>query len=586
MTLPSLLAAAAEGAKSAIEFKLTGLDIAIMALAICTILGVGAFFARRQTGTKSYFLGGSSMPGWLVGFSITASMISAMTFLAIPGFTFKENWLWVLPSFSFLLLGFLSAWLIVPFFRRVNTPSGYAFLEHRYGTWARVYAGVGFMAFNLLRLGVVLYVTCIALDEFIPVHALVEGTRALCGVEALPGIFDAPIVWMILFLGIVATLYTMSGGFEAVVWTDFLQSMLFIFGGAVLLPTILTHIPGDFFGLKTIFEMAGPIGQNKMSFGSFEFNFAEKTFWVVIISTLFMDASNYTTRQDLIQRYRAPKNLFHARMAVIIGACTVVPIWIYFNFLGTALWTFYEINPSDVVETFRNSQPEKIVPFFMANNLPMGLKGLFLAAILAASLSTMAPMLNACTVTWVDDFYHRFIVRNKSDKHYMNVGRISTGLIGVLMITSATLIYTTRSQTLQNLQTTFAMVCSIGLFGLFMIGFFAKGVGNRSAKYAACVVVPVGLFWTVAYIIKTSPELPSSLATRFFNPEGGASLAELVSKFEGWQLAFGQWIPDIFWMVVFMNLLMIGCALGFAAILPKEKVDIDNLFPENSADKP
>ncbi len=553
-----LLSAAGEAAPAASEiaftFKLSAIDIFILVGAIAFNLSVGAFFARRQTGTKSYFLGGGTMPGWLVGFSITASMISAVTFLGIPGFSFKENWLWVLPNLSFLFLGFLCAYFIVPFFRKVNTPSGYAFLEQRYGVWARVYAAVGFMSFNMIRLGVVLYITGIALEEFIPFGQLLQWSEGAMGAE-FPGLLHEPIFWVILLFGAVATIYTMCGGFEAVVWTDFFQSMLFIFGGATLLPVILYGISQTtdlsmFGSLQEIFSRAAAAG--KLSFGSTEFTFHEidgrKTVWVMILSTLFMDASNYTTRQDLIQRYRAPKNLFHARMAVIIGACTVVPIWLYFNCLGTSLWAYYEINPDVTVETFRNVVPEKIVPYFMAQYLPTGLKGFFLAAILTASLSTMAPMLNACTVTWVDDFYHRFIVRNKPDLHYMRVGRVSTCIIGIFMIVSALLIYAFRSQTLQNLQQTFAMICSMGLFGLFMVGFFSKRVGNRAAKYAACVVVPLGLLWTAAFFMKKDGMIPEWV-----------------------------WVPDIFWMTVLMNLIMIALALLFAAFLPKEKRNLDNL---------
>ena len=541
----SLLAQATETA--ALTFKLTWLDGAILLGAIIFNLSVGAFFARRQTGTGSYFLGSGKMPGWLVGFSITASMISAMTFLAIPGFTFKENWAWVLPSFSFLILGFLSAFFIVSFFRKVKTPSGYAFLEQRYGTWARVYAAFLFICFNLMRLGVVLYVTSIALDEFLPVGSFLTNLQNELG-SPFPWPFNESIVWLILLLGLVATIYTMCGGFEAVVWTDFFQSMLFIFGGATLLPIILYHIAQSvdvsFLGaLAEIFDRASAAG--KLSIGHTELTFSEvdgsKTLWVFLISTLFVDANNYTTRQDLIQRYRAPKDLFNARVAVIIGACTVVPIWIYFNFLGTSLWAFYDINPSETVEAFRNSAPEKVVPYFMATYLPAGLKGFFLAAILTASLSTMAPMLNACTVTWIDDFYHRFLVKGRTDMHYMRAGRVSTLAIGLFMIGSAVLIFALRTQTIQNFHATFAMVFSIGLFGLFMVGFFTKRVGNRAAGLATAIVFPLGILWAILYSID-----PSS-------------------------------VPDILWLTVFLNLLLVVLAFGCSLIFPQEKKDLKNL---------
>ncbi len=567
-------------------FKLTWFDVLIMCGAIVFNLSVGAYFSRKQTGTKSYFLGGGNLPGWLVGFSITASMISAMTFLALPGYTFKEDWFWVLPSFCFLILGVLSAYFIVPFFRRVQTPSGYAFLEQRYGTWARVYAAVGFMTFNLMRLGIVLYVTSIALEEFLPVAGALRAFEGAMGGD-LPWLFHEPIFWVILILGAVATLYTMFGGLEAVIWTDFFQSMLFIFGGATLLPIILYQISqvtdvSFLGGFSEIFTRAAEAG--KLSIGSTELTLGEvdgkKTLWVVMISTLFVNANDYTTRQDFIQRYRAPKDLFNARFAVILGACTVVPIWLYFNFLGTSLWVYYDIAPDATVDAFRNIAPEKIVPYFMAQYLPVGLKGFFLAAILTASLSTMAPMLNACTVTWVDDFYHRFIVRNKPDMHYVRVGRVSTCLIGVFMVTSATLIYVWRSQTLQNMHATLAMICSIGLFGLFMVGFFSKGVGNRAAFCASSIVVPLGLLWSAFYFIKNSEGFPASFGGWLhenFLGGGSASLEEVIASVSQFHANMDNWVPDIFWLTVFMNLLMIGLALLFSKIFPQEKKELKNL---------
>lgn len=502
--------------------RISLIDMLIVGGCLVATLLIGLYFSRRQTGTSSFFLGGGKMPGWLVGFSILASMISTMTFLAIPGFTFKEDYRWVLPSFSFLIMAIFAMVVLVPFFRGITTPSGYTFLEQRFGIWARVYAAGGFMLFNLLRLGVVLYVTSLSLEIFLGI----------------------PTLWLMVILGIVTTLYTMMGGFEAVVWTEFFQALVLVAGAAILVPAAVNLVPGGFNG---VIDLAYPAG--KMSLGSMEFNFAEKTIWVMILASLFINASDYTTRQDFIQRYRAATTIGQARIALAIAAFTVVPVWLYFNFLGTALWAFYQTNPDPVVSGFAETAPEKIVPYFMLTHLPQGLNGVVLAALLMAALSTLAPILNACAVTWIGDFHQRFISSSSDERHYLKLGRIATGIFGLLTIFIAIWIHAVRTQTLQDLQATGAMVFSAGLFGLFLLGFFSARTGRRSALLATgCTIALV-----IAWVILNSTPVQSAY------PE------------------LSGWIPDTFWVPVISNILLPTLALLFSRIFNDPLQDLGNL---------
>lgn len=479
--------------------------LVILAACLLVSLSIGKYFSKRQTNAKSYYLGGGNMPGWLVGISISASMISAMTFLAIPGFSFKEDLRWVVPSFSFLIMAIFAITVLIPFFRKGTTPSGYAFLEQRFGPWARIYAAGGFLLFNVLRLGVVLYVTCLSLEVF----------------------FGIPAIWLMLILGVVATLYSMMGGFEAVVWTEFFQAIVLILGAVIMVPVVLYSIPG---GIGAVFDMAVPAG--KMSLGSFEFTLVEKTVWVMVLSSLFYNASDYSTRQDFIQRYRAPKSIKQARIAVVIGALTVVPVWLYFNFLGTTLWTYYQVNPDPVVTEFTVNAPEKIVPYFMSTQLPPVVTGFVLGAILMASLSTLAPILNACAVTWASDFHPRFFPNSTRDE--LRLGRATTRAIGVIMIALALLIHVLRTQTLQDLQATGQMLFSAGLFGLFLIGFFGHRISIRASLCAAVCTVGTVLLWFAAFTWK-----------------------------------WVSWAPDPFWIPVLSNIGLPLLAVIFNKLLPR-----------------
>jgi solute:Na+ symporter, SSS family len=497
----------------------------VLILGVCFIISIciGLFFSRHQGGTSGYFLGERKMSGWLVGFSITASTISAMTFLGLPGFSYKEDYRWVVPSCTFILMGMLAMIFVVPFFRRVVAPSGYTFLEERFGTWARVYAAAGYLLLQLFRLGIVLYATCMALEVFLGV----------------------PVVWLIVAVGAVATSYTVLGGFKAVVWTEFFQGMVLLTGAAVVIPVAIHLIPG---GVGTVFHLAIPAG--KMSLGNTRFTMAGKTVWVMIVASLFTNASDFTTRQDYIQRYRAPRTLGQARLAVAIASLSVGPIWIGFNFLGTVLWTYYQTHPDKVVTDILAREPEKIVPIFMSSHLPAGLNGLVLAAISMASLSAIAAILNASAVTWVYDFHERFITPLRDEKHTLRLAKATTGIVGAGMILLALWIRAMRSGTLQDLQGTGHMVLSAGLFGMFMVGFFSTRVGRRAALWSASATLTLVVIWV-------------ALGTPW--------------SLEAWPI-LAQWVPDRFWIPVISNLLLPFLALMFAYIFRDAPVRSNSVF--------
>jgi SSS family solute:Na+ symporter len=514
---PPLLAGIARSSSS------RAVDLGILGLCFGVSLAIGWFFSRRQTGTSSYFLGEQKMQGWLVGCSMTASTISAMTFLGLPAVSFKEDYHWVLPGFTFILIAVLAMFIAVPFFRRVVTPSGYAFLEERFGTWARIYAAAGFLLFKLLRLGVVLYATCMALEVFLGI----------------------PVIWLMTGVGLVATLYTMIGGFKAVVWTEFFQGLVLVTGAAVIIPVAIHLIPG---GFSTILRLGLPAG--KMSLGGAHFSLAGKTVWVMIISSLFFNASDFTTRQDFIQRYRAPRTLGQARLALAIACISVVPIWVGFNFLGTVLWTYYQTHSDPGVADIMAREPEKIVPYFMSACLPAGLNGLVLAAISMASLSAIAAILNASAVTWVYDFHERFIAPIRSESQALRLSKVSTGVTGLIMILLALAIHAMRTGTLQDLQATGQMVLSAGLFGLFMVGFFSNRIGRRAALSASAVTLLLVVIWMA---------LETPWARRVWPAATAAT-------------------PDPFWIPVISNLCLPLLALLFARLFGDAPMRSNQVF--------
>ncbi len=505
------------------QLLLSPIDITIILLCILASVGIGVFFSGRQTSMNSFFLGSKGMSGWLLGFSMTGTMISAMSFLASPGYAFAEDFRYVYPGFVMIFTGFLAMYFIVPLFRKVNTPSGYEYLEKRFGPWARLYMAFGYLAFNVMRLGVVLYAASLAL-------------HVVLGVDILT---------VMLVLGIVSTFYTMLGGFEAVIWSELLQVVILFAGAAVLVPMALNLVDGGF--LKVV-EMGWESG--KFSPGSLEFSFMEKTVWMMMISACFSTLAEYGTRQDFIQRYRAAKSLNHARLAIFVGAVTIVPTWIYFNFLGTSLWAYYEINPDGyVAQMLLRGTPEEIVPYFIATQVPNGLRGLVMGGILMATLSTLAPMINACSVTFMGDFYQNYIHKKGDARHYLKASRVCTVLMGVLMFVVALLINSWRNNTLQDFSNILALVLSAGMMGLFFVGFFSTRVSSKAAFTAMAVTVALMVTW----LMLSSPTVQAA------HP------------------GLESWVPNLLWACVFSNGFFIVFVLLIARFFPKPARDLSDV---------
>jgi SSS family solute:Na+ symporter len=227
------------------------------------------------------------------------------------------------------------------------------------------------------------------------------------------------------------------------------------------------------------------------------------------------------TDQMTIQRYCAPSSEKEARKALYVSAFLSLPVWIYFTFIGTAIFVFYKVFPSSELAGI---VPERILPFFILREVPMGLAGFVVAGLLSAAMSTLDSSINASAATVTNDFYKRFYNQNATEKHYLRFGMICSLFFGAVMIVFALIIHYTRTQTLADLQALLVSVLSGGLLALFWLGFFGKRVGNFVAATAVIVAVVSSCLW-------------------LFVPSISAKM------------------PDKFWMIILVNLLSFGVGM-------------------------
>jgi len=463
--------------------SLPTLDFIVIAAYLAGVVGLGCYFLRRSRGTEAFTAAKRSMPGWAVGLSVFGTYLSSISFLALPGKAFMANWNPFVFSLSLPLAAWVATRFFVPFYRDGGGISAYEHLEHRFGTWARVYATLCYLLTQVARMGAVMYLLGLPL-------------QALLGWD---------IRWIIVVTGVLTTLYTCLGGIEGVIWTDAIQSIVLIAGAvscAVLLPLDLPEGPSQ------LFRVAAE--HHKFSLGSFGLGLGESTFWVVLIYGLFINLQNFGIDQNYIQRYHAARSRREADKSVWLGAMLYVPVSAMFFFIGTGLFVYYtaqpERLPAEIWQQVAAGKGDNVFPYFIVDRLPAGVTGLLIAAIFAAAMSTLSTSLNCAATLTLSDFYKRFLRPRASERESMLVlygGTLGWGVIGV-----ATALAMIRVQSALDAWWELASIFSGGMLGLFLLGFISR----RARSPAAATGVVLGVLVILWMTFSPTSTWPESLA--------------------------------------------------------------------------
>ena len=464
-------------------------DLAAIATLLGIVIAIGAHSARKLGSADGYFLANRSLPGWAVGLSMMATIASTLTFLAFPGKTFAGNWEFIPSQVLYFVPAIAAYFIFMPFYRRAKFRSAYEYLEHRFGCWARLYSATTYILHNAFRLGLILYITSIPLMQM----------------------SGWPMHWVIVALGVVVAVYTIAGGLEAVIYTDVLQAIALYAGGLICIPVIAHLLPG---GLTQVFADATAGG--KFSLGNIDFTLSETTVWSYILLFQFLFLQYFAADQNMVQRYLAVRSDREARRGIVIGTVVALPVWVYFAFVGSALWVFYRHFPAAAVESM---EPEGVFTYFILTRIPVGLTGLVIFGILAAAMSSLDSTLNATAAVITNDFYKRFESSEKSDRHYLTFGRWVTVFIAVFMIIVALGIHFLRNETLIDLMSVALGLVTTGLLGILLLAFFTDRVGSGAAltgTIAAVLLVAVWVFLTTDSGEALFPELSSLVPSRFW----------------------------------------------------------------------
>ncbi|MBM4079593.1 MAG: sodium/solute symporter [Planctomycetes bacterium] len=430
------------------------LNYAILVLYLVAMVAIGWWARGRAKSTSGFFVGEGKLHYVLVGLSLLATYLSALTMMALPRVSFgQDDFIWTVQLPCLIITALVITRFVLPRLREANVVSVYEFLEQRIHVSVRLITSAAFLVLSVGRM---------ALNLFLPALAL----HTILG-------FDLPTT--IVVIAVVVIAFSYIGGIVAVIWTDAIMAVIFTLGAIVSVVSILSGI-----GLERFADIASE--HHKFRTFVWDLDWTKKaTLWFVL-ETIFQTIRIYGTQQDMTQRYMATESTAKANRSVWLAILGYIPLGFLFYFLGTALFVFYQAHPDPVVPTLmaRKGYADAVYPWFIVTQLPTGLSGFMVVAIFAASMSTLSSSLNSGATVMVEDFYKRLFRRDRSDRHYLMVARVLTAFFGALAI-AAGLALIGRVEQAQDTWNKVMGVSTCGVLGLMALAILPFRVNTWAA---------------------------------------------------------------------------------------------------------
>ena len=368
---------------------------------IIIALTIGFYFGRNQKSYKDYFLGGSQLPWFALALSIVATETSTLTFIGIPALAFGSNWTFLQIALGYIIGRYFIAYFLLPSYWRGDLISAYGYIREKYGSRMGQFVSFLFIVTRILADGVRLYATAI------PV-------KLLLGIDLLTAIA---------LIAFVTILYTFWGGLKAVVWMDVIQFIFYIFGAGIAIYYSLELLD---FSFNTILE--NPEFSNKLQFIDFT-NWNGYGFFLSVIGGFLLTTGSHGTDQIIVQRVLAAKNIGDAKKAIISSGWIVFIQFIVFLVVGSLI--YFSLQYSGMVPHIVNEN--EIFPWFIVNNIPHLFRGLIIAGLLAAAMSSLSSSLNALASSTINDIFSSLGFRtNLSEIRLARLVSLGWGLILII----------------------------------------------------------------------------------------------------------------------------------------------------------
>ncbi|MBC6399936.1 MAG: sodium/sugar symporter [Ekhidna sp.] len=467
----------------------TIVDYIVFGIYCLLILGVGLFVSRdksKQRNAKDYFLAGKSLPWWAIGASIIAANISAEQFIGMSGSGYVlglaiASYEWM-GGFTLLIVGKY----FLPVFIREELYTIPEFIEKRFSTQLKTILAVFWISlFIFINLSSVLYLGALAL-------------QTILGLKMIYGIIG---------LALFAAAYSLYGGLSAVAWTDVIQVVFLVMGGLLTMYLALDALgagEGVIHGLSSLIDATPERFHMILDKTNPEY-FNLPGIWVLIGGLWVANLYYFGFNQYIIQRTLAAKSLKEAQKGVLLAG--FLKLLIPFVVVIPGIACFVIVNDPELLSQFGTNnlpslqQADKAYPWLL-QFLPAGLKGIAVAALAAAIVSSLASMLNSTATIFTMDIYLPYFSKTKdrNDRILVKVGRI-TAVVALIIGCMMAPLLDTLDQAYQFIQE-YTGIVSPGILAVFLMGLFWKKTTNKAAIWGVLLSIPVALG------LKTLPDFP------------------------------------------------------------------------------
>jgi solute:Na+ symporter, SSS family len=437
------------------------LDLAIIALYLAGITLFGLRFRKRQRTLRDYFLADRNIPWWAIALSIVAAETSTLTIISIPGLAYDTNFTFLQVVFGYLVGRVVISFVLLPHYFRGDLYTAYELIERRFGRGLRSLTAGLFLVTRAAAEGVRVYAVSI-------VVTIALGTGEIASVAIIT---------------VLTLIYTFEGGLAAVIWTDVVQTVIYVSGTIVGVFTVLHLVPGGWSAIHSVAESAG-----KFQVFDFTLDFWKPyTFWAGVLGGAFLSTASHGTDQLIVQRLLAARNQRQSVAALLSSGVAVLFQFALFLMVGVMLFVYYRVPSANF------GRADRIYPTFIVNQMPHGISGLLIAAILAAAMSNLSAALNSLSSTSIIDFY---LERRPQldERSRVNASRIASFIWAIVLFALAVLSLHKVGRVIEvGLQ--IASVAYGALLGVFLLG-----VLTRRANQSGAIVGMVCGFLVELYI--------------------------------------------------------------------------------------
>jgi solute:Na+ symporter, SSS family len=445
-------------------------DLAIITVYLVGITLFGLHFRKGQRTLRDYFLADRNLPWWAIALSIVAAETSTLTIISIPGLAYDSNLAFLQVVFGYLLGRVIISFVLLPHYFRGDLFTAYQLIERRFGQRLRSLTAGLFLITRAAAEGVRVYAVSIVI-------AIALGTGEVASIAIIT---------------VLTLIYTLEGGLAAVIWTDVVQTFIYVGGTLVGFFVILHHIPGGMSSLLAVPELAAKfrVLDFTPSLGT------AYTFWAGLIGGAFLTTASHGTDQLIVQRLLAARNERQSKIALLASGVAVLFQFSLFLVVGVLLYAFYH-SPSA-----QFGKPDRIYPTFIVSHMPHGVSGLLIAAILAAAMSNLSAALNSLSSSSMVDFYLR-VKQHVTDKDRLRHSRVITFLWALVLFALAMLSLRRVGRVVEaGLQ--IASVAYGALLGVFLLGVLTRRASQNGATVGMlCGFVTELYLWTGTHVAWT-----------------------------------------------------------------------------------